>query len=86
MFVNVGDFALAVYRFGKATRASITSWGRTAAHNKKVGGVINSFHVRWMAVDVVYDKRPSLEAAKEAAAQQGLFLLREKDHDHLQPL
>lgn len=86
MFDSVGDFALAVYRYGKATGASVTSWGRTAARNKKVGGVRGSFHLTWKAVDVVYESKPSLKAAKEAAREQGLLLIREKNHDHLQPL
>jgi hypothetical protein len=86
VFANVGEFALAAYRYGKATQASVTSWGRTQKHNKAVHGVVNSYHLTWKAVDVVYDKRPTLEAAKKAAADQGLLLIREKDHDHLQPL
>lgn len=82
--MTVIDFAPAVYRFAKATGASVTSWGRTVAHNKAVRGVANSFHLRWLAVDVVYDKKPSLKEATTLAASQGLLLIREKDHDHLQ--
>lgn len=80
------DFAPAIYRYAKSTGASITSWGRTAARNKKVGGVVNSYHLRFLACDVVYDKKPTLAIAKAAAAAQGLLLVRESDHDHLQPL
>ena len=86
MFVNVGDFALAVYRYGKSTGGSVTSWGRTLKRNRKVGGVPNSYHLTWKAVDIVYDQRPPATEAKKAAAAQGLLLIREKDHDHLQPL
>jgi hypothetical protein len=84
-FDNVGDFALAAYRYCKATGGSVTSWGRTPKHNKAVKGVPNSYHITFKAVDVVYDKRPSLIDAESLAAAQGLRLIREKDHDHLQP-
>jgi hypothetical protein len=83
---GVGEFALAAYRYCKQTRASVTSWGRTLSRNKKVGGKPASKHLRFLAVDVVYDKRPPLKEANEAAAAQGLLLIRESDHDHLQAL
>ncbi len=85
MLETVIDFAPAVYRFAKETGASVTSWGRSLLHNRKVGGVSNSYHLRWLAVDVVYDKRPSLATVTAVADKHGLQVIREKDHDHLQP-
>ena len=43
------DFADALRAYCQATSGSLTSWGRTPAHNKAVGGVTES------AADVVYD-------------------------------
>lgn len=64
----------------------MTSWGRTRAHNAAVGGVESSPHLRWVGAGVVYDERPDLENAATAARLLGLRLIREADHDHLQPL
>ena len=86
MFASVAEFATAAYRYGKATGASVTSWGRTPKHNKSLKGVPNSWHLTWKAVDVVYDKVPPLATANQLAESLGLKLIREKDHDHLQPL
>ena len=84
--MNVGEFALAAYRYCKSTRGSVTSWGRTVQRNKRVGGVPRSWHLQFQAVDVAYDKRPTLAEAQEKAKAQGLLVIREKDHDHVQPL
>ena len=35
--------------------ASVTSWGRTPARNKKVGGSGTSWHLDWLARDIVFD-------------------------------
>ena len=49
------DFADALRAYCQATSGSVTSWGRTPAHNKAVGGVTESAHTLWIAADVVYD-------------------------------
>jgi Peptidase M15 len=65
---------------------SITSYGRTSKHNSEVGGVSFSAHLFWLAADVVYDDPPpSINVATETAKRLKLMLVREPDHDHLQP-
>lgn len=64
----------------------MSSGGRTVAHNRSVGGAPRSYHLLWLAVDVVYDEMPPEDDARETARQLGIHLIRETDHDHLQPL
>ncbi len=79
------EFSLAVMAYCCAMTASVTSWGRTPLHNHMIGGVEGSFHVIWLAADVVYDEAPPVEYRRMAALRLGLKLVVESDHDHLQP-
>jgi hypothetical protein len=83
--MDLEAFARAVHDYCAATAGSVTSWGRTVAHNAAVGGVPNSMHVRWRAVDVVYDRPLELGLADACAAAFDLQVLRETDHDHISP-
>lgn len=70
-----------------ATGASVTSWGRTPAHNRRVGGIAKSLHVAWKAIDVVYDQpAPPLELRQTVARGYGLYVHPEDDHDHVRPI
>ena len=85
--MTLHDFVDATYRYGTLTGASVTSWGRTAEHNAKVGGVPFSAHRFWVGLDVVYDDLHPVESTRvEIARRLGLTLIPEGDHDHLQPL
>ncbi len=84
--MNPVEFACALIAYCFATKGSVTSWGRTESHNRHVGGVPHSKHQTFQAADVVYDHRPPLATARRRAAALGIKLLRESDHDHLQPL
>ena len=79
------DFASSLMGYCYATGASVTSWGRTAQRNAQVGGHENSWHLVWMGADVAYDVKPSLAKARKAASRFRLIVVRESDHDHLQP-
>jgi hypothetical protein len=79
------EFHEAVMRYCALAVASVTSSGRTWEHNRKVGGVDESAHLFWLAADVVYDGKPPVLGA-QWAERLGLKLIREDDHDHLQPL
>lgn len=78
-------FAEAVRIYCAYTKASGTSSGRTAKHNKAVGGVPTSAHQFWLAIDVVYDEPLPIELRKDVGARLGLTVIVEGDHDHLQP-
>lgn len=83
--MDPSSFATSVMAYCSAMTASVTSWGRTGLHNHQVGGVEGSFHVVWLAADVVYDEPPPVEYRRMAALRLGLKLVVEEDHDHLQP-
>jgi hypothetical protein len=83
--VDVAAFALKVHEFARQLPCSVTSWGRTPAHNFAVGGVPRSQHLAWLAVDVVYDKPfPDKATRLEVAQLVGLRIFIEPDHDHLE--
>lgn len=84
--MNARDFAGAVLLYCKMTGASVTSWARTPAHNKQVGGVPNSAHLEGLAVDVVYDAGGDLAEREKLCTVLELRRIVEGDHDHLQPL
>ena len=79
------EFAEAAATFCAITGGSVTSWTRTVTHNTAVGGVKNSAHLYGLAVDIVYDTPQALPLTMERARRLGLKLIREGDHDHLQP-
>jgi hypothetical protein len=63
---------------------SVTSWGRTAKRNAAVGGVPNSQHLDWMAVDVVPDEWDTHGEIIKDAKALGLKAINEGDHLHIQ--
>ena len=84
--MDVEDFAKAIFVYAQKYPASVTSWGRTPEHSKAVGGFDGDPHTWWLAVDLVYDQTPDLAEATAYAKTLGLWLIRESDHDHFQPL
>ena len=85
--MTIGEFTTAVAQYGMLMNASVTSWGRTKAHNAAVGGVSYSGHRFWLGCDLVYDApEPPSGVRQETAERLGLKLLVEGDHDHVQPL
>lgn len=81
-----GQFIDAVDAFCTLTGGSQTSGKRTIKHNAAVGGVANSAHLYGLGLDVTYDDPVDVGVATERARRLGLKLIRETDHDHLQPL
>jgi hypothetical protein len=82
----VTEFAGRALVYCAETGASVTSWIRTTRHNAVERGVPHSAHLIGLAVDVVYDEPVSEPDAQATARDLGLLLIREGDHDHLQPL
>lgn len=85
---RVMEFCLAAYRYASRVRGSVTSWYRTGDRNMSVGGHLRSLHLQGLAVDVVLDEPLTHKIATDArhrlAADLGLKLVIEGDHDHLQ--
>ena len=77
-------FARTVLVLAGQYQFSVTSWGRTAAHNARVGGVINSRHLEWLAVDMVCDSVDEYLRLTQGAELLGLQVIAEKDHIHVQ--
>lgn len=65
----------------------MTSTLRSAAHNAKVGGVPNSFHLTGQARDSVPPKGMSMSdyAAQLRRLNPGLDVINEGDHVHMEP-
>ncbi|MCH8134709.1 MAG: hypothetical protein IIB77_01875 [Proteobacteria bacterium] len=63
---------------------SISSWGRTVAHNRAVEGHENSRHLLWQAVDCTLDDMGGYDAFYADAIRMGLVVVREGDHVHVQ--
>ena len=84
--MTVGEFAENVKALVEPHGGSVTSWGRSDAHAKKVGGFAGDPHTWWLGCDVVYDDVvPSIQRITQEAERLGLKLLREPTHDHIQP-
>jgi uncharacterized surface protein with fasciclin (FAS1) repeats len=77
-------FATNVLAIAKRYAMSVTSWGRTEAHNKAVGGVADSQHLKWLAVDVVLDAGVNHTEFVNAVEESGLMPIDEGTHVHIQ--
>lgn len=65
----------------------VTSTLRSTAHNKRVGGVANSYHLKGLARDSVPPKGMSMAryAAELRRLNPGLDVINEGDHVHIEP-
>lgn len=80
------DFPARVVIYRRATNASVTSWGRTPAHNRRIGGTTTSLHLDDLAADLVYDDPPPPLTWRQALARAlDLTIHPEPDHDHITP-
>jgi hypothetical protein len=82
----LATFARAVEYYRDLTSATVISWGRTHARNRRWSAPADSLHLVGLAVDVIYDSPVTEHTARAAARVAGLALRRERDHDHLEPL
>ncbi len=83
--MTVAGFAAAVYAIGKKYNGSITSWGRSEAHSKSVGGFAGDPHTWWLGADMIYDTGPNNHDVDMIAETLGLRVIHENGHDHFQP-
>lgn len=82
------DFDSAVRVLEGAFPISRTSGKRTPHRNKLVGGHPRSWHLLGLAADYAWDPGVPEEVKahmRHRAAQLGLRVVVEEDHDHLQP-
>src|SRR5688572_20041281 len=77
---NVGSAAAIGARWGR-----VTSTYRSPEHNRRVGGVSNSYHLSGRAIDIarrVGVRHAEIEAAYRSAGYQLVESLDEGDHSH----
>ena len=92
-----GEFAEKVKAVVEPLGGSVTSFGRTVARSILVGSTAQSPHVRWLAMDVVYDSGPNRPGSEthqkytkatpfscKVCSVDGLKVLHETTHDHYQ--
>lgn len=86
--MTIGSFCTIVFAVCKVFGGSVTSWVRSDAHNKAVGGVANSKHLAGLALDVVLDKGGEAEAKPciDALRACKLRAFWDKDHIHVEVL
>ena len=71
---------------GQIPGVQITSGFRTPEKNAKVGGVPNSYHLTDQARDIAPPRTPEqAQQIRQYAAQNGLEIIDEGDHWHLEP-
>ena len=78
------DFVIAALMLRGLFPFSVTSWIRSEKRNKEVGGVVNSYHLFGLAVDVVLDNPADKGRFIKAAQQLGLDAIDEGDHVHVE--
>lgn len=82
------EFHLKMIQLCSRWHASETSGYRTVHRNTKVKGHPQSYHMLWLARDVIFDV-PDEENVKgfiHDAARLGIKALDERDHIHCQPM
>jgi Peptidase M15 len=84
--MDVGTFATIVFCVCKIFGGSITSWVRSDARNKSVGGVVNSKHKDGLAVDIVLDDPKNNDPCINALRACKLRAFWDKDHIHAESL
>lgn len=84
--MTLEDFVSTLRTLNARFPFSTTSWGRTPKRNASadVRGKPNSRHLLWLAVDVVLDEPAEMAAFMAECKRQGLKMLDEGDHIHLQ--
>ena len=82
--LNVITFIGLINQLREEFAISCTCWFRTAARNKRVGGLVNSKHLKGLAVDIVRDKGTDKEALLKRIREMGLEYEDEPDHIHIE--
>ncbi len=83
--MTVGEFATRLAMVASVVPCSVTSWGRSAAHNAAVGGHPDSWHRLWLGADVVLDDPRDRPLFERQCVRLGLRVVDEGNHLHVQP-
>jgi uncharacterized protein YcbK (DUF882 family) len=83
-FDAVGRFCARLWMLLDEYPGSVTSWLRSPAHHKAVGGLTNSLHLEGLAADIVLDNKTTMSAAAVYARSLGLYALNEGTHLHVE--
>ncbi len=77
-------FSTQIVTLGLRYSFSVTSWIRSGARNRRVGGNPNSRHLLGLAVDVVLDRPADTKVFMSDCRRLGLRAIDEGDHIHVQ--
>lgn len=77
-------FVRVLYTIARRRQASVTSFIRTARHNKIVGGLRRSYHLDGLAADLVPDEPSDASAIVTDAHTYGLDAVNEHTHVHIE--
>lgn len=77
------SFALALVRYCHLQQASVEVWGETVAHFRARRAACGAMHLRWLAADVVYDRRPPFAERRDTAGALGLVVEPHHKYDHI---
>lgn len=82
--MNVACFAFLINTLTTIYPASVTSWFRTEARNRDVGGSPDSLHQIGLAVDLIFQRESDRASFTQAAKRLGLQCVFEGDHLHVE--
>jgi len=81
---NVNDFVVRLIYLLGVHPGRVTSWLRSVAANKAVGGVVQSHHLDGCGADLILDDTNRNTAAISTARALGLTAIDEGDHLHVE--
>ncbi len=78
-------FCKAIKELSTKANFRVTSWWRSPESNEKVGGVPNSWHLCGMGIDIIPDSPTDKAIIMRQAIPEGLEVIDEGDHLHIEP-
>lgn len=85
--MSISEFCQKIVILATEFRISCVSWGRTPKRNKEKGGMDTSFHLAWLAVDLIPDDPADTPKIITRGQRLGLKMIDEmkkKGHIHAQ--
>lgn len=79
------ELASFVHRLATDFPLSVTGWGRTQAHNDRLGGSAKDPALRWQAFDIVVEEPKQIPALKDRLAEANLELTDAGLYSRIQP-